>query len=85
MRSVMSSLSAEDFAVRRANAAERFCQWVREVTGVSESEALTVFNVYVRFNAVKICARTGQFTLSHGALGDPEVLRSALVLAQAAS
>ena len=64
-------------AVRSVHAEERFLAWAIETAGVSRPEAETAMQAMRRAKVLTIDVRAGQFTFSHGAFADPDVIRRA--------
>jgi len=68
----------KSIAQRIVNAENNFLNAVSEQFGFSPEEALTILNVFKKYKIIKIDAIGGQFTLSHGAYWDKEVMNNAL-------
>ncbi len=65
-------------ATRITNAEESFIQYAMTVAPLSRAEAVHALKVYRKVKAIKIDAIGGQFTFTHGAYGDAEVLKNTI-------
>lgn len=74
--------SYRDIATREANACNRFVAWACEQIDCTEEEARSLLHWYRIKRCIKIDVNVGQFSLAHGAFGDPEILRAAVKAAR---
>jgi hypothetical protein len=67
----------EGVAIRITQAENRFIEYAQETAGLSVDEAKAAMGKLKQVKALKIDPVGGQFTFTHGAYGDPDVLRRA--------
>jgi hypothetical protein len=68
----------KDIATRMENAADKFCATLVELGGCSATEAVKVFNLYLKNKVIKMDAVGGVYNVKHGAFLDRDVIRRAV-------
>lgn len=69
-----------NMASRSLQAEEKFIEYAQTHGGLSRRQAEDALQVYRKAKAIKLDVVTGQFTFTHGAYGDRDVLRRAASL-----
>lgn len=78
----MTAQHYKDIAQRIVNAETSFIACMEDEYGLTEDEALRVFNLYMKERIIKIDAVMGSWTVKHGAFLDKETIRKALEMTQ---
>ncbi len=67
----------KNIATRITNAEQSFIEYAMN-HGLTHDQAVHALNVYRKVKAIKIDAIGGQFTFTHGAYGDADVLKNTI-------
>lgn len=77
---MIKSNPCSDLVTRQINAMNSFVEAVQEQFGKSKEQAEKVLSVFRKAKAVKFDTNNGQWTLSHGAFWDADVINRAIDL-----
>jgi hypothetical protein len=78
----MTTQHYKDIAQRIVNAETSFIACMEDQYGLTEEEALRVFNLYKKKRIIKIDAVMGSWTVKNGAFLDAETIQRALEMTQ---
>jgi len=78
----MTAQHYKDIAQRIVNAETSFIACMEDGYGLTEDEALRVFNLYMKERIIKVDAVMGSWTVKHGAFLDKETIQKAVEMTQ---